>query len=139
MFTESQPEDTYKNAQIEAEQPLVAPSVKTTLAKKKKKHKKQKDSKVSLPLIVYVCVLNGGNERGMEGGRVKLNEGERQVPFSLSGDSCLTLSMWDSCEMRQGSRSRNANGQRWMVDRAGPGVVVVVGGWGLCLNKLTWG
>lgn len=73
-----------------------------------------------------MCLTEGGKEGG---GRVKLNEGERQVPFSLSGDSCLTLSMWDSCEMRQGSRSRNANGQRWMVDR--PRLdVVVVGVWG---------
>lgn len=43
-----------------------------------------------------------------------------KFPFSPSGDSCLTPSMWDSCEMRQGSQSENANdGTGWRSGRIG--------------------
>lgn len=52
--------------------------------------------------------------------------------FSLSGDSCLTPSMWNSCEMRQGSQSGNANGWHWMVAAEtgqAAGVVLCSGWW----------
>lgn len=49
----------------------------------------------------------GGGQGGARG--AKPGEGRTPSSSSLSGDSCLTPSVWDSCEMRQGSRSENAN------------------------------
>ena len=65
--------------------------------------------------------------------------GNAKFLFSPSGDSCLTLSMWDSCEMRQASQGM----QMMALDGGASGRIEVWSGWwwvrGALFEQVNWG